>query len=419
MQSYLYRHITPRITEGLKASPIVFLNGARQTGKSTLVQTVASDMGTDGRTADYVTLDRTTYLAAASSASEAFLTSYEGPVIIDEVQLAPQLFRALKTVVDEGRQTNRAHANGRYLLTGSANILALPKLSDALVGRMAILTLYPFTVGEATDNRLGGLKQILQLDFRGISDRGLTLVNAMKLGTFPEIAGADAEKRRIWFDGYITSILQRDVRQIADLEKISLLPHLLNVLAARTGALMNDSDIARDVGLNSVTGKFYRNILKLMFLTFDVRPWYRNVGKRLVKSPKGYLIDTCLICHLLDYNIDDIAVKKPELFGHLVENFVATELVKQLSNSDIKAELYHFRTSDGKEVDFVLERPDGSVFAIEVKRAETVRVDDFKGIKAFEELTGNDFIGGIVFYSGRDVVPFGKKLWAVPFFALW
>ena len=419
MQSYLYRHITPRITEALKASPIVFLNGARQTGKSTLAQTIAGDIGANGRPADYVTLDRPTYLASASSAPEAFLSGYEGPVIIDEVQLAPELFRALKTVVDEGRQANREQANGRYLLTGSANILALPKLSDSLVGRMAILTLYPFTVGEATDNRLGGLKRILQFDFRGIDDRGLTLVNAMKQGTFPEIARADAEKRRVWFDGYITAILQRDVRQVADLEKISLLPHLLNVLAARTGALMNDSDIARDVGLNSVTGKFYRNILKLMFLTFDVRPWYRNVGKRLVKSPKGYLIDTCLICHLLDYNIDDIAVKKPDLFGHLVENFVATELVKQLSNSDIKAELYHFRTSDGKEVDFVLERPDGSVFAIEVKRAETVRMDDFKGIKAFQELTGNDFIGGIVFYSGRDAVPFGKNLWAVPFFALW
>jgi predicted AAA+ superfamily ATPase len=416
---YLYRHITPRIKEALKVSPIVFLNGARQTGKSTLAQTLARDIGTEGRPADYITLDRPTYLAAASSAPEAFLISYDGPVIIDEVQLAPELFRALKVVVDEVRQAKGMQANGRYLLTGSANIMAFPKLSDALVGRMAVLTLYPFTVGEATDNMLGGLKRILQFDFRDIQDRGLTLLDAIKRGTFPEIAQADAEKRRIWFDGYITSILQRDVRQIADLERISLLPHLLNVLAARTGGLMNDSDIARDVGLNSVTSKSYRNILKLMFLTFDVKPWYRNIGKRLVKSPKGYLIDTCLICHLLDYSIDDIAVKKPDLFGHLLENFVATELVKQLSNSDIKAELYHFRTSDGKEVDFVLEKPDGSVFAIEVKRSEKVTMDDFKGIKAFQELTGEDFIGGIVLYSGRDAVPFGKNLWAVPFFALW
>jgi len=419
MRPYIYRHITPRIIAALKASPIVFLNGARQAGKSTLAKEISPDIGANGRPADYITLDRTTYLASASSAPEAFLSGYNGPVIIDEVQLAPELFRALKVVVDEARQAKGTLANGQYLITGSANILALPKLADSLVGRMAILTLYPFTVGEATDNRLCGLKQILQLDFSNISDRGLTLVDAIKRGTFPEITGADVDTRRIWFDSYITSILQRDVRQIADLEKISLLPHLLNVLAARTGALMNDADIARDVGLNSVTGKFYRTILKLMFLTFDVSPWYRNVGKRLVKSPKGYLIDTCLACHLLDYNIEDIAVKKPDLFGHLIENFVATELLKQLSNSDIKAKLYHFRTSDGKEVDFVLEKPDGSVFAIEVKRAETVTMNDFKGIKEFQELTGKDFIGGIVLYSGKDAVPFGKNLWAVPFFALW
>jgi predicted AAA+ superfamily ATPase len=265
----------------------------------------------------------------------------------------------------------------------------------------------------------GGLERIMKLDFKDINDRGLSLIDAIKKATFPEISLADTETRRIWFDGYITAILQRDVKQIAQLEKSSLLPHLLSVLASRTGSLMNDSDISREVGLNSVTGKFYRNILKLMFLTFDVKPWHRNVGKRLVKAAKGYLLDTSMICHLLDYNMEDIAKTKPELFGHLLENFVATELTKQLSNSEIKAELYHFRTSDGKEVDFILEKPDGTVFAIEVKKSESITMADFKGIKAFQELTGNDFSGGIVLYSGRDAVPFGKNLWAVPFFALW
>jgi len=156
-----------------------------------------------------------------------------------------------------------------------------------------------------------------------------------------------------------------------------------------------------------------------MFLTLDVKPWHKNVGKRLVKSAKGYLVDTNLICHLLDYDIDNVALTKPDLFGRLVENFVATELLKQLSNSDINAELYHFRTSDAKEVDFILERPDDSVLAIEVKRAETVNMDNFKGIKVFQELAGKDFIGGIVLYSGKDVAPFGNNLWAVPFSVLW
>lgn len=209
------------------------------------------------------------------------------------------------------------------------------------------------------------------------------------------------------------------MRQIAELEKSSILPHLLRVLATRAGGLKNDSDISREVGPNSVTGKFYRNILNLMFLTLDVKPWFRNVGKRLVKSPKGYLLDTSMIAYLLDYNIEDIAKTKSELFGHLLENFIATELVKQLSNSDIKAELYHFRTSDGKEVDFILEKPDGSIFAIDVKRSESVIINDFKGIKAFLELTGNDFAGDVVLYAGKEIAPFGKNLWAVPYFALW
>jgi predicted AAA+ superfamily ATPase len=417
---FLDRHITPRIKEALKFSPIVFLNGAKQTGKSTLVQSLARELSSANEPAPYVTLDRPVLLASASSAPEAFLTSYHGhPVIIDEVQLAPELLRALKIVVDEARSERGGSASGRYLLTGSANILALLKLADPLVGRVEILTLYPFTAAEATHNVSGGIERLLRLDFSNLNDRGLSLLNAIKKGTFPEIVEAGIGERRIWFDGYITSILQRDVRQISELEKISLLPHLLSILATRVGGLMNDSDIAREVGLNAVTGKSYRGILKLMFLTLDVRPWHRNVGKRLVKAPKGYLVDTNLICHLLDYDIDDVASTKPDLFGHLLENFVATELLKQLSNSDIKAELYHFRTSDGKEVDFILERPDGSVLAIEVKRAETVNMDDFKGIKVFQELAGKDFIGGVVLYSGKDVAPFGNNWWAVPFSVLW
>ena len=416
---YLNRHITPRIDEALKVSPIVFLNGARQTGKSTLVQTIAPKLGPGKEPAQYITLDRPVYLASASSAPEAFLNSYHPPVIIDEVQLAPQLFRALKIAVDEARITDKGTTNGKYLLTGSANILALPQLADALVGRMAILTLYPFTAAEATYNIPGGLERLLNLNFKEISDRGIRLLDAIKKATFPEIIKAEAADRHVWFDGYITTILQRDVRQISELEKISILPHLLSILASRAGGLMNDSDIAREAGLNPVTGKSYREILKLMFLTFDIKPWYRNVGKRLVKAAKGYMIDTNLLCHLLDYAIDDIALTKPDLFGHLLENFVATELLKQLSNSAVKAELYHFRTSDGKEVDFILEKPDGTVLAIEVKRAETVTMDDFKGIKVFQELAGKDFLGGVVLYSGKDVAPFGENLWAVPYFALW
>ncbi|MCY4261937.1 MAG: DUF4143 domain-containing protein, partial [Candidatus Dadabacteria bacterium] len=226
-------------------------------------------------------------------------------------------------------------------------------------------------------------------------------------------------KREEWFNGYLTTILQRDVRTIAELEKIDLLPRLLRVLAARAGKLMNDAEIARDMGLNQVTSKSYRSILRAMFLSFDVRPWYRNVGKRLMKSSKGYIMDTLLLCHLLDRDIASPRGRLSDFYGYAVENFVATELCKLLSFSDVRADLFHFQTSDGKEVDFVLERPDGSVAGIEVKASERVGPADFKGMKVLQGITRDDFVCGIVLYGGRDVVPFADRLLAVPFSALW
>lgn len=415
----LPRHITNRLLQALNVSPVVFLNGARQSGKSTLVQNLREQIGHTDNPAAYVSFDRPTQMAAAASAPESFLSSYKDTLIIDEVQLVPELFRALKVVVDDLRLQDKANANGRYLLTGSANILALPKLSDPLVGRMTVLTLYPFCTAEASHGQGNGLDRLINLDFTNISDRGLSITDAIKLATFPEIADKNAAERSIWFDGYLTTILQRDVRLIAELEKISVLPNLLRILATRAGNLLNDSDIARDVGLNSVTSKFYRNILKMMFLNFDVAPWFRNIGKRLVKSPKGYLTDTLMLCHMLDLNVEDIERNKSDLFGHILENYIATELTKLLTFSETKAKLLHLRTSDGKEVDFVLERPDGSVFAIEIKKSESVNIHDFRGIQTLAELTPKEFIGGIVLYSGKEAVPFGKNLWAVPFHILW
>ena len=416
----LPRYITPKLLGALRISPVVFLNGARQSGKSTLVQNlIASSEKAETFPSTYISLDRAVQMAAAVAAPEAFLTAQKDGLIIDEVQMVPELFRALKVVVDELRLNDKEHANGKYLLTGSANILALPKLSDPLVGRMTVLTLYPFSTAEASEGKGNGLEKLLAMDFSGMADRGISLLQVIQLGTFFEIVDVVAKECSIWFNRYLTTRLQRDVRQLAELDKISILPNLLRVLAVRAGGLINDSDISREVGLNSVTGKFYRSILKMMFLSFDVQPWHRNIGKRLVKAPKGYLIDTLLLCHMLDLNLEDMYQNKPDLFGYVVENFVATELTKLLSFGNIRAQLLHFRTSDGKEVDFILERPDGSVFAIEIKRAESVSMHDFKGIQTLADLTGKDFSGGVVLYAGKDVVPFGKNLWAVPFHILW
>lgn len=412
--TYINRHSKGKILKALEASPVVFLNGPRQAGKSTLVHSLSRKEFP----AEYVTFDSATQMAAAASAPETYLKQRKGALIIDEVQLVPEIFRALKTVVDELRQEKGRNLKGRFLLTGSANIMALPKLSDPLVGRMSVLTLYPLSGAEVTSGKGDFIDRLFKQEFfKGTGKRAL--IDIIRAATYPEISGASTSIQIDWFEGYLTTILQRDVRALAEIEKLSALPNLLRILATRAGSLVNDAGIARDAGLNPVTSRNYKTLLKMLFLTCDLEPWYRNLGKRLVKSPKGYLVDTLLLCHLLQYNPSDLERNRPEMFGHIVENFVATELLKLLTTAEQKASLFHFRTSDNKEVDFVMERPDGSLAGIEVKKRDSVNADDFKGLKELHSLAGRDFSCGIVLYRGNDVVPFGEKLWAVPISNLW
>ncbi|MCF6343787.1 MAG: ATP-binding protein [Devosiaceae bacterium] len=411
---HINRHIKNKLLAALEVSPIVFLNGPRQAGKTTLVQGLSKK----DFPAEYVTFDSVTQMAAAANAPENYLLEREGALIIDEVQLVPEIFRALKIVVDELRQEQSEKLKGRFLLTGSANIMSLPKLSNPLVGRMNVLTLYPISSAEALGGSGNFIERLFNSDFE--QDKGKRkLTDVIRLATFPEISGAQVHERTNWFDGYLTTILQRDVRALAKIEKLSSLPNLLRILASRAGGLVNDADIARDAGLNAVTSRNYKTLLKMLFLTFELMPWYRNIGKRLVKSPKDYMIDSLLLCHLLQYELDDLEKNRPELFGHVLENFVATELLKLMTIRNDRLGLFHFRTSDNKEVDFILEKPNGQLVGVEVKKRDSVDKSDFKGLKALQELTGDDFICGIVLYRGRDVVPFGKNLWAVPMSNLW
>ncbi len=416
MNLMITRQLRKTLLSALQGFPVVFVNGPRQAGKSTLVQSLAAQQWP----AEYVTFDEATMLGAAEANPESFLRGYDTRLILDEVQMAPNVFRVLKILVDEARLTDKGRANGRYLLTGSANIMALPQLSEALVGRMCVLTLYPLSALEVFGGRGGFLSRLYRNGFRATTiNRKAALIDVLKQATFPEITDQGAARRRQWFESYITTIMQRDVRQIADITKLGVLPNLLRVLASRAGGLINEADIARSIGQNAVTAKNYRVLLQMMFLSFDVRPWFRNIGKRLVKSRKGYLIDTSLLCHLQQLDLDTIARRDPHLFGPILENFVATELLKQLASSEEQADLYHFRTSDGKEVDFVLERPDRTLSAIEVKARDAVAETDFTGLKELRRQTGDDFICGIVLYRGHKTVAFGDRLWAVPVEAMW
>ena len=298
--------------------------------------------------------------------------------------------------------------------------MSLPQLSDALVGRVRVLTLYPLSALEIAAGRGDFLSCLLRNEFQpGVSITEIPVSEMMRSATFPEIWDQNDSVRHDWFESYVATLLARDVRQLANIAKLATLPNLLKVLASRAGGLINEADIARSIGQNAVTTGNYRTLLRSVFLTMDIKPWYRKISKRLVKAPKGYLMDTSLLCHLLGLDLKRLQTNNPRVFGQVFENFVATELTKLLASSDETAELHHFRTSDGKEVDFAIERRDGKIAGVEAKARDSVHDDDFRGLKELRRQVGSDFVCGIVLYSGQHTVAFEDQMWAVPVSAMW
>lgn len=413
--TYIHRQMQPLIITGLETLPAVFLNGPRQAGKSTLAKNLAENY----LNASYVTFDDLNTQAAASYDPENFLRDFTGPVVIDEVQIVPEIFRVLKKLIDEYRQTEKNNLTGRFLLTGSANIMALPNLADALVGRMAVLPLYQLSAAEIYDTKKSVISKWFSDEFSLLHTTypEIQLHELIYQATYPEIASHKNMNTTLWFDSYLTTLLQRDVRQLSEIEKIPLLPQVLKILATRAGSLLNDADCARDAGLNTMTYRRYRTLLQQLFLFTLVPPWYRNIGKRLVKSPKLFFTDTAMLCYLLGVDIADLRKKNANLFGHLLENFVATELLKQLSILQ-DGTLYHFRTQDQKEVDFVIEKRNGNIIGLEVKASSKVDIKDFAGLKLLKEQVGDDFVRGIILYLGDKSFSIADNLIALPLGAL-
>jgi uncharacterized protein len=406
------RHITDRLLEALADTPVVVLNGARQTGKSTLAQAIAHSQGRR-----YLTLDDRVVLAAAKGDPDGFIAGLGGPVVLDEVQRAPELFLSIKAAVDRDRTP------GRFLLTGSANVLLLPAIADSLAGRMEILSLWPLSSGE-----IAGSPQFNRADwlFDGTlsaleipaCDRH-TLAQRLVAGGFPEaIQRTTARRRTAWFDNYLDAILQRDVHDLARLEQLHEVPNLLELLALRSGNLLNLAELARSSGLPATTLKRYFTLLETLFLVHRLPPWQRNPAKRLVKAPKVFLPDTGLLAHLAGLTEQGIAAL-PGLPGSLVETFVLGELLKHLAFSDQRLMLWHYRTQSGLEVDFVLESPAGAVTGIEVKASGSIDGKDFNGLRALANDLPQRFQRGIVLYCGREIVPFAANLFAIPLSMWW
>lgn len=329
------------------------------------------------------------------------MAGLDGPVVLDEVQFAPGLFPAIKAAVDRDRQP------GRFLLTGSANVLELPKLSESLAGRMELLSLWPFSQGELEGTVESFVDRLFIVGEGAWSSELLGGVvddiwPRIIRGGYPEVQKrAVARRRSAWFGSYITTILQRDVRELANIEGLSTLPRLLELLAARTGGLLNYSELSRSLSIPQTSLKRYFALLEATFLVRLLPPWSTNLGKRLVKSPKVFLLDTGLASYLVGAS-DPVALAGTALGGGLLENFVVMELTKQATWSKTAPKLFHFRTLEGKEVDVLLESPSGAIVGVEVKSSAFVGSADFRGLRSLEEAVGGKFVRGVVLYSGKS-----------------
>lgn len=404
----LRRHLMPVLAAAMKDRPVVLLHGPRQTGKTTLARSAVKG-------ARYLTFDDATVAAAATGDPRGFLDGLGGPAILDEVQRVPTLFPAIKASVDEDRRP------GRFLLTGSANIFMLPRLSESLAGRMEIIRLMPLSQGEIDRRDEMFVDALFKKRFSLPEPRrgGLGLSARIVRGGYPEVvANLAANRRSAWFESYISAILQRDVRDFSNIEDLTILPRLLALIASRTAGLLNFADLSRTLSLPQSTLKRYFALLEATFLVHLVPPWFSNVGKRLAKSPKVFLSDTGLAAHLV--GVDRARLESDgALLGHFLENFVFAELTKHVSWSTRRPTILHFNAHSGPEVDLVLEDRSGDLVGIEVKGSAKVGSEDFRGLKALRELAGERFIRGIVLYTGREHVPFGGELHAVPLQTLW
>ena len=411
----LNRYIENKIVKSLKAFPVVYIAGPRQSGKTTLVRHIAETK----HKAHYMTFDDLQTRSAAKNDPMAFLKGLKGNVVIDEVQMAPEIFRPLKIIVDKNREAKNK-GRGRFLLTGSSNIMALPKLSSALVGRMILHTLYPFSASEISETPSHLIKKMFSRDWAFKNQKSMDIINILKGSSYPELFNLNNhEVNHEWCNSYLNTILQRDVRMLLEADKISSLPDMLHLFGTRTGGLLNEASISRNIDLNHLTIKKYRVLLENLFLILSIPAWSHNLGKRLIKAPKIYLADINLLSYLLNTDIADLPKINPRLFGSVLENFVAVELSKQLTFSDIRARLYYYRTSSGQEVDFILEGPENKICAVEVKAASALTHRDFRHLKKLQADLGQKMRNGFIIYTGDQITAFGDRLYAIPLSTLW
>lgn len=402
------RFVKNRIEEALSDTRVVLISGPRQSGKTTLAMDIAGDKS------PFLTLDDANVLRSAVDDPIGFVRGLDRAVI-DEVQRAPDLLLAIKNLVDDDKRP------GRFLLTGSANLMTLPKVADSLAGRMEVIRLLPLSQAEM----IGRKSQLIDRAFAGqkpMVDKtivGDDLIERVLSGGYPEALSRKRwSRKQDWYHGYLEAIVQRDVRDVAQIEQLGLMPRLLSVLAEHSGQLVNYTGIGAALDLNHVTTQKYVSVFESLYLVHTIQPWFTNKLKRLTKSPKLHFLDPGLLAAMRDVSPDVVAKNKTAV-GPILETFVFAELRKIASWSEQRCSFSHFRDKDKNEVDIVLENRRGDVVGIEVKSSATVSAADFSGMRKLADACGSKFVQGLVLYDHDQVVPFGETMFAAPLSCLW
>jgi predicted AAA+ superfamily ATPase len=404
------RFLAPRVREALGDTPAVLIHGSRQSGKTTLARIVGEPRGYG-----YISFDDEAIRTAASSDPIGFVSSLPARTILDEVQRVPELFTSLKVVIDQRRTA------GRFILTGSANVLLVPALADSLAGRMAILRLHPLAQCEIEARRPRFIETLFRGSFRpGVADRlGLDLAERIAAGGYPAaVARRAPARRRAWYRDYVETQLQRDIRDLSRIRSLDTLPKLLALAAAQTARLINVADLASPFELTRQTIHEHVTLLERVFLLDRLPAWHTNRLSRLVKRPKLHIGDTGVACSLLGIDAARLAADR-QLLGALLETFVLQELRRQASWLPEPVGFFHFRDRDDFEVDIVLEQGALAIAGVEVKAAATVHEGDLRGMRKLRDVAGDRFVAGVVLYDGSATISFGGGLFAVPVRKLW
>ena len=468
-ENVLYpRFVQPRLLEALTDSPVVLIHGPRQAGKSTLAQTLcvpdqperrgsrvievghpiaisnpiaishpnippaapsprSGALSPEGESVGgyaYFTFDDDVLRTAAQADPIGFVSDLPEKAVLDEVQRVPALFAALKMEVD------RRRIPGRFLLTGSSNVLHTPALSDSLAGRMETVRLHPLAQCEiqggstsvVTAHGFPGFLDALfggEFEIRRVERLGRELSERIVSGGYPAALARPAGRRRAnWYRSYLDAQVQRDVPDIARIRSLDVLTRLLSHAAAQTATLFNLSGLAAPFQVSRPTIRAYVTLLEQVFLLEELPPWHSNRLSRLVKTPKLHLGDTGLACTLLGVDASGLAADR-SLLGQLLETFVYQELRRQASWHESLMSFFHFRDKDGVEVDIVIERGAQALAGVEVKASATVTPSDFRGLRKLRDAAGSRFAGGVLLYDGETSVSFGDGLYAVPMRLLW